>query len=141
MDEQYPQPILREVVADAKPFNVDRTKNISLVELLFGKGARVIHPCTVFAERAGYPSWAAALEAMRGGKVVTAQGPLIGTSMMDFQMFERQVREDGLIMASPPHNDFGLVMVGFEEHFPADLLARFERQRIDAYERRKAMGL
>lgn len=55
------------------------------------------HPCIAFAESAGFASWEAAVEAMKGGRVLTGHGPRLGrASMTEFLLFQRQVERDGL---------------------------------------------
>lgn len=112
----------------AKLFNIDLPKPVSLVEALFGEGVKVIHPCDAFAQRAGIESWAAALIAMKCGKIVTATGPQIGRTLMDYNLFVKQVEADGLTMIVPPHDEFGFISVGLREHFPAATLERVERE-------------
>ena len=104
------------------------SKPESLVEAMFGNGARIVHPCDAFAQRAGFDSWAAALVAIKGGQIVTASGPRIGRTTLDFDLFIRQAQIDGLLMISPAHDECGFVSIGLREHFPAEKLERFQRE-------------
>ena len=113
-----------------QPFKVDLSESMNAAEVLFGKGAKLVHPCDAFAQRAGYDSWTAALEAMKNGKIVTATGPAIGRTTLDFDMFLDQIHSDGLTMVSPRHNEFGLVSVGLHERFPAATLERVDRESV-----------
>jgi hypothetical protein len=98
----------------------------SFVEAMFGKGARIVHPCDAFAQRAGFDSWAAALVAMKRGQIVTATGPRIGRTTLDFDLFIKQVQIEGLLMISPAHDECGFVSIGLRAHFPAETLERFQ---------------
>lgn len=100
-------------------------------ELFFGRGAAIVHPCNAFAQRAGYQSWAEALEAMRAGKIVTATAPRIGLTMIDFRLFAEQIRKDGLMTVTLPQDELGFVSVGLREHFPVETLARVERETAE----------
>lgn len=91
-------------------------------------GSKIVHPCNAFAERAGFASWSAALTAMRSGEIVTATGPGIGRTTLDYDLFVKQIRTDGLMMILPAHDVLGLVSVGLRENFPAETLARVERE-------------
>lgn len=112
----------------AKPFKFDLSQPVNIAETFFGKGARMVHPCDAFAQRAGYDSWAAALDAMKAGKIVTATGPRIGRTMIDFNLFDKQVRADGLMTVVPAQDEFGIVSVGLREHFPPETLKRVEQE-------------
>jgi hypothetical protein len=112
----------------AQPFKVDLDKPLSLAEMFFGAGAKIVHPCDAFAERAGFASWAAALTAMKSGQIVTATAPRIGRTTMDYDIFVKQARKNGLIMIWPPHDECGFVSVGLRGSFPAGTLERIERE-------------
>lgn len=111
----------------AQPFKIDLEKPVNLVEMFFGAGAKIVHPCDAFAKRAGFPSWAAALAAMKSGKIVTATAPRIVRTTMDYDIFVKKIRDDGLMMISPPHDEFGIVSIGLRESFPTATLERVER--------------
>jgi hypothetical protein len=89
---------------------------------------QIIHPCDAFALRAGYTSWAAALEVMKAGQVISASAPQVGKSVGDLKIFHDQVEHDGLIVVPVPHGDFGLVSVGFRDHFPEQTLRRIDAE-------------
>ena len=89
---------------------------------------QIIHPCDAFAQRAGYDSWAAALDAMKTGKIVSASAPPVGKSIWDLTVFSERIQKDGLLLVSVPHSDFGLVSVGFRAHFPTKTLARIDAE-------------
>ncbi len=87
-----------------------------------------VHPCTTFAQMAGFESWEAAVRAMRSGRVVTAQGPRLGrASMIEFLLFQRQIERDGLC-ALPAGTWSGQFSVGYREFFSPDA---FRRGRSD----------
>lgn len=89
---------------------------------------QIIHPCNAFAQRAGHTSWATALEAMKGGQVLSASAPKVGKSTGDLKIFQDQIESDGLILVPVPHGDFGLVSVGFRAFFPEQTLKRLEEE-------------
>jgi hypothetical protein len=94
---------------------------------------QIIHPCNAFAQRAGYTSWATALEAMKSGQIVSASAPQVGKSIGDLKIFQDQIENDGLILVPVPHGDFGLVSVGFRTSFPEQTLKRMEEESKAAF--------
>ncbi|WP_429481756.1 hypothetical protein [Paraburkholderia youngii] len=56
----------------------------------------ISHPCDVFASKAGYPSWAAAVDAAKAGNLLKGQGPRVALTMMAAQAFSEAVARDGL---------------------------------------------
>lgn len=82
------------------------------------------HPCTAFAQSAGLVSWEAALEAMKGGRVLVGFGPRPGrASMTEFLLFQRQMVRDRL-RSLPADMWSGQCSVGYREHFAADTFVR-----------------
>lgn len=82
------------------------------------------HPCMAFAESAGFASWEAAVEAMKGGRVLTGHGPRLGrASMTEFLLFQRQVERDGL-RSLPADTWSGQFLVGYREFFAIDAFVR-----------------
>lgn len=75
---------------------------------------KVVHPCTGFAKSAGYESWAEVVEAARSGKIVQGQGPRMGKTTLDVDLFCREVREAEL---QTEYIDFGLFAVALPERF------------------------
>ncbi len=123
-----PQHLLGHLASQpaAAPFKVDLSKPTNLVEAMFGPGAKIVHPCDAFARRAGYPDWASAVQAMKAGKVLVAQGPKVGNSMMDLMMFIEQVRTEGFHCCA---DDLGWVWLGLKENFPQSVLDRQEQKQ------------
>lgn len=87
---------------------------------------RVIHPCQRWAQAAGHADWAAAVQAMKAGKVLGAQGPKVGKSMMDLTLFLEQVHAEGLHSYA---DDLGRVWLGLKENFPRSMLDRQEQEQ------------
>ncbi len=97
-------------ITDPVPFKINTLPvGASAAEVIFGSGARVVHPCTVFAKSAGYESWAQAVEAMRAGVIVQGQGPRIGKTTIDVDLFNKEVADAGL---TAKYSELGLVAVG-----------------------------
>jgi hypothetical protein len=120
--------------APPRPFTIDLTKPFH--EVLFGPGAKIVHPCDLFAHSAGYDSWAAAFAAMQEGKVVAGTAPGVGRmTMYGFQLFLDEVMRHGMVSYMPEHNDFGVVFVGKRESFPAEKLAKQEARAVARAER------
>lgn len=111
-----PQHLLGHLASQpvAAPFKVDLSKPTDLVEAMFGPGAKIVHPCDAFARRAGCADWASAVQAMKAGKVLVAQGPKVGKSMMDLMMFIEQVRSEGLHSYA---DDLGRIWLGLKRTF------------------------
>jgi hypothetical protein len=107
------------------------TVSASPLDARLGAGVTIVHPCDAFAQRAGYASWAMAVAAMQAGVIVTAAAPQIGRSMLDFNLFVKQIREDGLTALTASEPDLGFVAVGFRAYFPAEMLARAEREHAE----------
>ncbi|MGK5049671.1 hypothetical protein ACQ4WP_27820 [Janthinobacterium sp. GB4P2] len=93
-----------------------------------GEIMQIVHPCNAFAQRAGFTSWATALEAMKAGKIISASAPKVAKSTGDLNIFHDQARDDGLVVVPVPHGDFGLVSVGFAANFPEQTLKRLEAE-------------
>lgn len=87
---------------------------------------RVIHPCQRWAQGAGHENWASAVQEMKAGKVLGAQGPKVGKSMMDVSLFMEQVRIEGLHSYA---DDLGRVWLGLKENFPQSMLDRQEQEQ------------
>lgn len=86
------------------------------------------HPCNAWAISAGLPSWAAALDDMRAGKVLCgtlhAVSPGSKTTL-GLQLFLEQVsKEDMHIVVS----EMGDCMVGLKSSFPARVQAAQKAQ-------------
>lgn len=89
---------------------------------------RVVHPCDSWARGAQQESWREALLAMNGGKVLCGPAPSMGSmgkSTLGLTMFFEQVKAEGL-HAYPTES--GQVVLGLKENFPAEMLARQERE-------------
>lgn len=100
-------------IADPVPFKINTPPvGPSAAEVIFGPGARVVHPCTVFAESAGYESWAQAVEAMRAGQIVQGQAPRLGKTTADVNLFNKEVADAGL---TAKYSELGLVAVGLPD--------------------------
>ncbi|MCM3465876.1 hypothetical protein M3660_23420, partial [Bacillus licheniformis] len=82
---------------------------------------RVIHPCQRWAQAAGHPDWKSAVQEMKAGKVLVAQGPKAGKSVLDLTLFFEQVRNEELHSYA---DDLGRVWLGLKESFPRSLLDR-----------------
>ena len=123
-----PQHLLGHLASQpvAAPFKVDLSKPTDLVEAMFGPGAKIVHPCDAFARRAGCADWASAVQAMKAGKVLVAQGPKVGKSMMDLLKFIEQVRSEGLHSYA---DDLGRIWLGLKENFPQSVLDRQEQEQ------------
>ena len=63
---------------------------------------------------------------MKAGKVLVAQGPKVGKSMMDLMMFIEQVRSEGLHSYA---DDLGRIWLGLKENFPQSVLDRQEQEQ------------
>lgn len=86
------------------------------------------HPCNAWAISAGLPSWAAALDDMRAGKVL--RGTLHAVSpgsktTLGLQLFLEQVTKEGLHVVV---SEMGDCMVGLKSSFQASLLAAQQAQ-------------
>ncbi|KUZ76920.1 hypothetical protein [Burkholderia ubonensis] len=90
----------------------------------FGTDVQIEHPCDRFARDAGFTSWVAARTALLAGAIVTAPGPRIGKTRLEYDLFVKQIRLDGLVLVPPAHECFGLVSVGILERFPKAVQAR-----------------
>ncbi|MCR4471136.1 hypothetical protein [Burkholderia sp. SCN-KJ] len=123
--KRTPQLLRVELTSPAeRPFEIDAVDTASAAGLFCGPAARIEHPCDRFARGAGYTSWIAARTAMLAGAIVSGPGPRIGKSTLEYELFIKQVRLDGLVMVSPRQEWFGLVSVGILERFPKDARAR-----------------
>lgn len=74
------------------------------------------HPCTVFAKAAGYETWEKAVHIMRAGQIVQGPSPHIGKTMLDVDIFNREVASAGL-RAEYFDGSLGLVSVGIPSSF------------------------
>lgn len=76
---------------------------------------QVAHPCNAWAQSAGYEDWASALEAMKGGNVISGSLHAIqkvgSKTMMGLQLFSEQIHANGLEVDV---TEFGLAIVGLK---------------------------
>ena len=93
------------------------------------------HPCIRWAQRAGYADWVAAVEDMKAGKVVVAQGPRAGKTTIDITLFVEAVRARGLHCYC---DDLGRAWLGLKENFPKAIL---DQQDTDPQLRDLTRGL
>lgn len=99
-----------------------QTRRLTTISCVHGKPTEFsdMHPCATFAESAGFGSWESALEAMRGGRILTGVGPRLGrASMTEFLLFQRQIARDNL-RSLPADIWSGQFSVGYREHFASD---------------------
>lgn len=103
----------------------EQTGRLTAISCVHGKPTEFshTHPCTTFADSEGFVSWEAALEAMRGGRVLTGFGPRLGrASMAQFLLIQRRVARDSL-RSLPADMWSGQFSVGYRENFAADAFA------------------
>lgn len=104
----------------------EQAGRLTVISCVHGKPTEFsnTHPCTTFAQSAGFASWEAAVEAMKAGRVLTGPGPRLGrASMTEFLLFQRQIERDRL-RSLPADTWSGQFSVGYREHFPADAFVR-----------------
>lgn len=112
MDKQALPPLN---VTELGPFKFNMPPaGAPLVEVMFGPGAKVVHPCAAFARSAGFESWALAVEAMRAGQNLQGRAPHMGKSTLSVDLFNKEVASAGLLAE---YSDFGLVVVGLPNQF------------------------
>lgn len=90
---------------------------------------QVTHPCDSWAMSAGHGDWSTALSSMKAGHVVA--GPLAAVqpasrSAFGFSVFMDTMQREGLHVYVPTGGS--VVVVGYKEDFPADLLADQDKQ-------------
>lgn len=79
--------------SDARIKGREQAGLLTVISCVHGKPTEFssTHPCMAFAESAGFASWEAAVEAMKGGRVLTGHGPRLGrASMTEFRSEERR---------------------------------------------------
>ena len=86
---------------------------------------RVVHPCDEWAHGAKQEHWRAAVDVMKGGKVLCGPAPRMGKSTLGVTMFLEQVRAEGLHVYV---TDIGECFVGLKAGFSASMLARQEQE-------------
>jgi hypothetical protein len=98
----------------------EQAGRLTVISCVHGKPTEFsnTHPCTTFAQSAGFASWEAAVDAMKAGRVLLGRA-----SMTEFLLFQRQIERDRL-RSLPVDTWSGQFSVGCREYFAADAFVR-----------------
>ena len=83
-----------------------------------GFAVRISHPCVDFAAKVGYRSWREAVDAMKGGEVLTGPDPTLGVVFLEKRRFCEGVNQAELRWAVHP-DETGRVVIGLPEKIEA----------------------